>query len=94
MIQVFTLSLFVIVCISGLLTPSAAFALGLAMYVFEQALQGSVDIFASRTALVNIIVALSIGISAIRSGLRSGRLFNHYFNPIFVGTILIFFGIW
>lgn len=91
MIQVFTLSLFMIVCISGLLTPSAAFALGLAMYVFEQALQGSVDIFASRTALVNIIVALSIGISAIRSGLRSGRLFNHYFNPIFVGTILIYF---
>jgi len=90
MIQIVTLTLFVLFCISGVIAPSAAIALGLAMYVLEQALQGSVGVFASRPALANIIIALVIAISVARETLRKGDLLRGYFNPVFVGTMCIF----
>jgi len=90
MIQIVTLTLFVLLCIGGALAPSAAIALGLSMYVFEQALQGSIGIFASRPALANIIVALIIGISVTRETLRKGDLLRGYFTPVFAGTMFVF----
>jgi len=90
MIQIVTLTLFVLFCISGVLAPSAAIALGLAMYVLEQALQGSVGVFASRPALANITIALVIGISVARETLQKGDLLRGYFTPVFAGTICLF----
>jgi hypothetical protein len=90
MIQVGTLSLFILLCIAGLLSPAAAIALAIAMYVFEQALQGSVGIFASRPALANIIVALVVGLAVCRDALRKGDLFRGYFSPVLTGTVLLY----
>lgn len=90
MIQVITLTLFVLTGLAAVFSPAAAAALAIAMYVFEQALQGSVGIFASRPALANVVVALVVGVSVARDALARGDLMRGMLNPAFAGTLFIF----
>ena len=83
MIQIVTLALFVLTSVASVFSPAAAAALAIAMYVFEQALQGSVGIFASRPALANVVVALVVGVSVARDALARGDLMRGMLNPAF-----------
>ncbi len=90
MIQTLTVGVFVFGCLAALLSPGWAFALALSMYTLEQALQASSGFFFSRASLCNIIVALVVGVAAVRHTLRTPGNLRGHANAAFFAALIIF----
>ena len=90
MIQVLTVGVFAFGCLAALLSPGWAVALALSMYSLEQALQASSNMFFVRPMLCNVLVALVVGVAAVRYCIqRPGALIGHA-NIAFVGALALY----
>lgn len=90
MIQVLTVGVFAFGCLAALLSPGWAVALALSMYTLEQGLQASSGLFFTRPALCNIIVALVVGVTAVRHTLSNPGNLRGHANAMFIGTLIIY----
>lgn len=78
MLQAIAYPIFFAACIMGVLRPTWALALVLAMYAAEQLVQASGGIFLSFPPLANYMVAVVAGIAAVRSLLSTPNPLHGY----------------
>ena len=64
---VVVLALLAVLCVGATLRSSWALALIILMFTLEQSLQGSVAIFRTQPTLANYVVAIFVGLSAVRA---------------------------
>lgn len=84
------LAILAVMCVGAMLRSSWAVALLILMFTLEQSLQGSVAIFRSQPALANYVIALFVGLSAVRAVFAMQRPFLGYFGPAWWYSIAIF----
>jgi O-antigen ligase len=90
MLQAIAYPIFFAACVMGVLRPTWALALVLAMYAAEQLVQASAGIFLSFPPLANYMVAVVAGIAAVRSLLSTPNPLHGYLSREQVLTGVIF----
>jgi hypothetical protein len=84
------LSILALLVIGSLFRPLWALTLAMLMYPLEQSLQGSVAQFRAFPPLANYIVAVVVGIAALRAVFRQQRPFLGYLSRAWIVTIAIY----
>jgi hypothetical protein len=87
---VIVLALLAVLCVGATLRSSWALALIILMFTLEQSLQGSVAIFRAQPALANYVIAIFVGLSAVRAVFALERPFLGYFGRAWWFSIAIF----
>jgi hypothetical protein len=87
---VIVLSILAVLVIGSLFRPLWALTLAMLMYPLEQSLQGSVAQFRAFPPLANYIVAVVVGIAAMRAVFRQQRPFLGYLSRAWIVTIAIY----
>lgn len=90
MTQVLAALLFAALCIAGLLSAPAAFALVMVMYPLEQLLQSAGGIFLAIPSLANAIIAVVVAISVTRLVASIPRPFKGAINLQLIGAFVLF----
>lgn len=87
MLEALTVGSFALVCLVSIFRTSWALSLLVVFFPFKQALQASSGFFISNFALPNYIVAVILGLAALREAMTRERPFAGYLSLQFVGTM-------